>query len=206
MAAGAGGWLGRQLWGMVKTFVQWLARPGKQEPPPEQAVELPPMQPMLPAAEAHEPGIWSRLLDIAFYSIGILALAAALGFGLYWLYRNAGGVWRRAIDRLLDLLRREKAVEENAAYRDEEVRIFTWEAALKKWKKAGAALLRPGKAERWEELRDNRERVRYLYRRMLQAERKGGYRIKLHLTPYETALDIRRERAAKRDAARRRAR
>ncbi len=197
LAAGAGGWLGRQLWGMVKTLVQWLARPGKQEPPPEQAVELPPMQPMLPAAEAHEPGIWSRLLDIAFYSIGILALAAALGFGLYWLYRNAGGVWRRAIDRLLDLLRREKAVEENAAYRDEEVRIFTWEAALKKWKKAGAALLRPGKAERWEELRDNRERVRYLYRRMLQAERKGGYRIKPHLTPYETTLDIRRERAAK---------
>ncbi|MEC0332847.1 hypothetical protein P4H42_25020 [Paenibacillus macerans] len=197
LAAGAGGWLGRQLWGMVKTFVQWLARPGKQEPPPEQAVELPPMQPMQPAAEAHEPGIWSRLLDIAFYSIGILALAAALGFGLYWLYRNAGGVWRRAIDRLLDLLRREKAVEENAAYRDEEVRIFTWEAALKKWKKAGTALLRPGKAERWEELRDNRERVRYLYRRMLQAERKGGYRIKPHLTPYETALDIRRERAVK---------
>ncbi|RRJ63561.1 hypothetical protein EHV15_11970 [Paenibacillus oralis] len=197
LAAGAGGWLGRLLWGLLKTFVRWLARPGEQGPPPEQAVELPPMQPMLPAAEAHEPGIWARLLDIAFYSIGILALAAALGFGLYWLYRNAGGVWRRAIDRLLDLLRREKAVQENAAYRDEEIRIFTWEAALKKWKKAGSALFRSGKAERWEDLRDNRERVRYLYRRLLKAEREGGYRIKPHLTPYETALDIRQERGLK---------
>ncbi|MGG6309531.1 hypothetical protein [Paenibacillus macerans] len=201
LAAGAGRWIGGLLWELARRIVQWLTRRPEPEPLPEQpAAEMPSMEPFLPA-DTHEPGLLSRILDIAFYSLGILIGAALLGYLLYWLYRNGGGVWRRTIDRLLALLRKESAAAENAAYRDEEKSIFTWEAALQSWRQAGARLFRPGAAhDRWEDMSDNRERVRYLYRLLLRKERDGGYPLKLHLTPRETIMDIRRDKEQRREA------
>ncbi|MCH1640256.1 hypothetical protein MJ257_09065 [Paenibacillus timonensis] len=203
LAAGAGRWIGGLLWGLLKAIVRWLTRPQEPAPPPleEPKEELPPLEPMLPA-ESHEPDLLAQILNYAFYVFGGLLLAALLGFVLYWLYKNASGIWRKAIDRLLSLLRRESAAPEQAAYRDEETSLFTWESALQGWRKVGARLIRPGKPpERWEDMKDNRERVRFLYRLFLRKERERGYSLKPHLTPREMVQEIKRETARPDEAA-----
>lgn len=203
LAAGAGRWIGGLLWGMLKAIVRWLTRPQEPAPPPleEPKEELPPLEPMLPA-ESHEPDLLAQILNYAFYVFGGLLLAALLGFVLYWLYKNAGGIWRKAVDRLLSLLRRESAAPEQAAYRDEETSLFTWETALQGWRKVGARLFRNGKPpERWEDMKDNRERVRFLYRVFLRKERERGYPLKPHLTPREMVEEIKRETARQDEAA-----
>ncbi len=203
LAAGAGRWIGGLLWGLLKAVVRWLTRPQEPAPPPleEPKEEFPPLEPMLPV-ESHEPDLLAQILNYAFYVLGGLLTAALLGFVLYWLYKNAGGIWRKTVDRLLSLLRRESAAPEQAAYRDEETSLFTWESALEGWRKVGARLLRTGKpSERWEDMRDNRERVRYLYRLFLRKERARGYPLKPHLTPREMVQEIIQETARQDEAA-----
>lgn len=199
LAAGVGRWIGGLLMAMLRAVVRWLLRQPKEPEPLEQPeMEVPPLEPMIPV-ESHDSDLLSRILNFAFYAIGSLLIAALLGFALYWLYKNAGGIWRKAIDRLLSLLRRESAAPKQADYRDEETSLFTWESTLQGWRKMGARLLRTGRPpERWEEMKDNRERVRYLYRLFLRKERERGYPIKPHLTPRETVEELRLE-AGRRD-------
>ncbi|MFD1175588.1 hypothetical protein ACFQ3W_04625 [Paenibacillus puldeungensis] len=195
LAIGTGRWLGQMLWKLLHTVLQWVFRSQPEPVPPEQKVQktAPPESPF--PVEHHGPTLLSRILDIAFYSIGALITLALVGFLGYYLYRNAGGMWRRTWNRLMALLRREEGREENTSYHDEEKSLFTWETAMQKWKKAGTGWLRAGRrAERLEDLRDNRERVRFLYRSLLRAEAEDGYGIKSYLTPLETAEDILLER------------
>ncbi|CAM4432140.1 DUF4129 domain-containing protein [Paenibacillus phoenicis] len=197
LAAGVGRWIGSLLWRLLQAIVRWLTRPQEPVLPPTEEPEAvtPPQEPMLPA-EPQEPGLLSEILNYAFYVFGGLLLAALLGFVLYWLYKNAGGYWRKAISRLLNLLRRESAAPEPAAYRDEETSLLTWESALQGWRRIGARLLRTGKpAERWEDMRDNRERVRFLYRLFLRKERQRGVSLKPYLTPKELVEEIKLEAA-----------
>ncbi|MCK8487320.1 DUF4129 domain-containing protein [Paenibacillus sp. MBLB2552] len=197
LAAGVGRWIGGLLMAMLRAVMRWLLRQPKESEPLEQPdMEVPPLEPMSPV-ESHDSDLLSRILNFAFYAIGSLLIAALLGFAMYWLYKNAGGIWRKAIDRLLSLLRRESAAPKQADYLDEETSLFTWESTLQGWRKMGARLLRPGKPpERWEEMKDNRERVRYLYRLFLRKERERGYPIKPHLTPRETVEEVRLEAEA----------
>ncbi|MDU0332874.1 hypothetical protein RW092_22135 [Paenibacillus sp. 3LSP] len=202
LAAGVGRWIGDLLMALIRAVVSWLLRkPKKPEPLDPPGVEAPPMEPML-QVESQDSDWLVRILDYAFYVFGGLLMAALLGFALYWLYKNAGGIWRKAMDRLLALLRRESAPAEQAAFRDEETSLFTWESALQGWRKIGERLLRTGKPpERWEEMKDNRERVRYLYRLFLRKEHEQGYRIQPHLTPRETVEEIKQEAARQAEAA-----
>ncbi|SMF43261.1 hypothetical protein SAMN02744102_03224 [Paenibacillus barengoltzii] len=203
LAAGVGRWIGSLLWRMLQAIVRWLTRPQEPVLPPTEEPEAvtPPLEPMLPA-EPQEPGLLSEILNYAFYVFGGLLLAALLGFVLYWLYKNAGEYWRKAIHRLLNLLRRESAAPEQAAYRDEETSLLTWESALQGWRQLGARLLRTGKpSERWEDMRDNRERVRYLYRLFLRKERQRGFSLKPYLTPRETVEELKQESARQAEAA-----
>lgn len=196
LAAGVGRWIGGLLMALIRAVVRWLLRQPKEPEPLEQPdVEVQPMEPMLPV-ESHDSDLLARILNYAFYIFGGLLMAALLGFALYWLYKNAGGIWRKAMDRLLSLLRRESAPAEQAAFRDEETSLFTWESALQGWRKIGERLLRTGKPpERWEDMKDNRERVRYLYRLFLRKEHEQGYLLKPHLTPRETVEELKEETA-----------
>ncbi|MDU4697232.1 MAG: hypothetical protein E6Y08_15560 [Paenibacillus sp.] len=197
LAAGVGRWIGGLLMSLLRAVVSWLLRQPKEPEPLEQPdIEAPPMEPMLPPVESHDSDLLVQILNYAFYVFGGLLIVALLGFALYWLYKNAGGIWRKAIDRLLSLLGRESAPPEQAAFRDEETSLFTWESALQGWRKIGERLLRTGKPlERWEDMKDNRERVRYLYRMFLRKEHEQGYRIQPHLTPRETVEELKQETA-----------
>lgn len=189
LAAGAGRWIGSRLLSIVKYIFAWFMRPSKEPvaPQPEEAAPLP----MLFPGEVQEPGLLAHILNVIFYIIGGALVAVLLGLVLYWLYKNAGGVWRRGIERLLALLRRRDHGEGNVAYHDEETSIFSWEETRQKWshwRKAFNRLSR--RQERYEDMTSNQERVRYLYRRLISAGREEGYPFKPGLTPRETVHNM----------------
>ncbi len=198
LALGAGNRLGLLLLGLIRTIVRWLTGHQKEIVPEqeEQAPEAPPMEmPFL--EEPHEPGWLSQFLDVAFYVLGTTAILAFLAFGLYWLYKHGGGIWRRWFDRLSGILRRKGQYEQETAFVDEETKLMAWETAAQKWKRWRAPFLsRFGKRERWEDLSDNRERIRYLYRSILRADQAEGYIVKPYLTPQETETELRNSAAA----------
>ncbi|NWL86300.1 hypothetical protein DMN77_01650 [Paenibacillus sp. 79R4] len=190
LAAGAGRWIGNLLLNLVRYIVAWLTRsPGEpKELEPEEVHEPPAM--FFPG-EVQKPGLLSQILDILFYVIGGAVIAAIIGFALYWLYKNAGGFWKRSIDRILALLRRQDLSGEKKGYRDEETSIFSWEERKQRLGNWRTALSRFGRRqERYEDMHSNQERVRFLYRRYLLARRSEGCELKPGLTPLEMARDM----------------
>jgi hypothetical protein len=191
LAAGAGKAIGTLLWNAVRGIIGWLTRmlSGSGEAPPLETV--PPVAlPELPETKVHEPGLLSMIFEILFYGIGAAALLVLLYLGLRWLYRNTGGIFRRAIDALLSMLRRESPLEQ-AAFQDEEENIFAWEKTVQNLKDYLRERLRPdGRRDRWEAMNGSRERVRWLYRHWLSAKQDEGYEVKGFLTPQETGKDI----------------
>ncbi|MEJ9160720.1 hypothetical protein P4I20_09225 [Paenibacillus graminis] len=191
LAAGAGKALGTLIWHAAQAFFGWLGRlfsgSGGTAPPQEAP---PPVMPEMPPAETQEPGLLLMLLNYAFYALGAAVLAVVLYCGLRWLYRNTGGLWRRFIDYLLSLLRRE-SIQNDTAYQDEEKSIFTWEKTVQGvrdyWKNRLAS---PSRRDRWEGMNGGRERTRWLYRHWLNAKRAEGYLQRNYLTPQETMADI----------------
>ncbi|WP_410771142.1 DUF4129 domain-containing protein [Fontibacillus sp. BL9] len=198
LAAGAGRWVGGVLLGLLRQIFGWLFRPRDEPEPVPEDVMQPPAMELSPPPETHEPGWLSQVLDTVFFGIGTLVVFALLAAVLYWLYKNAGGIWRRWIDGFLSLMGKTSTDAKNEAYVDEETTLKAWESGMKKWRGwLGPFSSRRGRGERWEDLSDNRERVRYLYRRMLKAEQAEGYEVKPHFTPQETEADIRRFPASK---------
>lgn len=190
LAAGGGKAVGMLLWNAVRIFFTWLSRlsSGADEAPleeaPPQAIQE------FPAAEAGEPGILAAILNIGFYIIGAAALVVVLYYGVRWLYRNTGGVLRRAMDWLLTLLRRETQAAP-AGYQDEETSLFTWEQTVQGVRDYLRSKLTPAsRRDRWEAMDGSRARIRWLYRHWLRAKHTEGYEVKAYLTPQETAADV----------------
>lgn len=178
------------LWNAARIFITWISRlfSGSEAPPPEAAP--PAAAPQLPAFEENEPGLLAVILDIAFYIAGTAVVLLMLYFTLRWLYRNTGGILRRAVDRLLTLLRRESKPAA-AGYQDEETSLFTWEQTLRGFRKYWQSRLSPAsRRDRWEGMNGSRERIRWLYRHWLRARQAEGYEVKAYLTPQETAADV----------------
>jgi hypothetical protein len=193
LTAAIGNLLGATLLAGLRAVLRWLLTRPQPDPEPLPPPETAPMQPLLPIDSA-EPSLLSKLLDILVYTVFTLALIAAAVYLLVWLYRNGGGMWKRWIDRLLSfLLRSSKQTEEGAGYVDEETGVFHWDAVkLSVRESLFGRFFRGRGEERWEDIGDNRERVRYLYRRWLRALIASGYRGRASLTPAETAADVER--------------
>ncbi|WP_199620834.1 DUF4129 domain-containing protein [Paenibacillus alkalitolerans] len=185
--------VGTLLWSAFKSVLRWLLqRPQQEEQPAEPPAQTAPPQPILPDVQ-QEPGLFAKLLDILFYTITVLILAAVAGYVAYWLYKNGGGIWRNWVNRLIALLRRSKRVEEGAGYTDEETVVFDWTAVKADIRNRWLGRFGFGRrGERWEQMRSNGERVRYLFRRWMRSNIDNGYEAKPHLTPLETGQDIAR--------------
>ncbi|ULO05068.1 hypothetical protein H1230_18295 [Paenibacillus sp. 19GGS1-52] len=192
LAAGAGKFMGLLLWNTARMILGWISSlfAGSETPPPEQNAPAP-IAPELPLVAANEPGLLAAILNISFYILGILIFGALAYFALRYLYRNTSGIWRRAIDRLLSMLRKERNPTVNDAFLDEEKNIFTWEKTVQGLKDYWSTKLNlGGRQDRWEQMKSNRERVRWLYRHWLGSKSESGYEVKRYLTPMETRTDI----------------
>lgn len=194
LATGAGSWAGGVLLGMLRQIVGWLTRSsGEPVTIPEEDTGGPAAFPM-ETGKSHEPGWLSQFLNILFYVFATAVILALVAVVIYWLYKNAGGIWRRWMDRLLAMLGRAGKDERNEAFVDEEIKLKMGKSADAKrrnWR--GIFGSRSVKRVRLEDLPDNRERVRYLYRQLLHAEQAQGYAPKPYFTPQETEADLRRQ-------------
>ncbi|QSF47277.1 hypothetical protein [Paenibacillus tianjinensis] len=191
LAAGAGKALGMLIWRTARLIIGWLTRllSGSEEAPP---IEAPtPAAPLeLPQTEVHESGLLSMIMEIIFYGMGAAVMLLLLYLGLRWLYKNTGGIFRRAIDALLLMLRRETP-QEHAAFQDEEENIFAWEKTIQGLREYWLNRLKPEyRKDRWESMDGSLERVRWLYRHWLGAKQAEGYEVKGFLTPSETGEDV----------------
>ncbi len=179
------------VWNTARLIIGWLSRllSGSEEPAPIEAVPSA-APPELPQTEVHEPGLLSVIFEFIFYGIGAAVLLLVLYLGLRWLYRNTGGIFRRAIDALLSMLRR-ASPQEHAAFQDEEENIFAWEKTVQDVREYWLNRLKPGsRRDRWESMNGSRERIRWLYRHWLGAKQAEGYEVKGFLTPSETGEEV----------------
>ncbi|CAH1057537.1 hypothetical protein [Paenibacillus pseudetheri] len=192
LAAGVGKAIGTLLWNMVRSFFGWISNlfSGSSEPLPP-PLEQPQTSPELPFVGDEKPGLLAAILDVALYVAGAVLLGVAAYYGLRWLYRNAGGKLKRAMDALLSMLRRENTPKDNTTYLDEEKSVFTWEQTLQGLKDFWSTRLTPRhRKDRWEQMNSETERVRWLYRHWLHMKHDHGYEVKSYLTPKETEGDI----------------
>lgn len=194
LATGAGRWAGGVLLGMLRQIVGWLTRSsGEPVTIPEEDTGGPAAFPM-ETGKSHEPGWLSQFLNILFYLFATAVILALVAVVLYWLYKNAGGIWRRWMDRLLAMLGRAGKAERNEAFVDEEIRLKMGKSMSPKWQNwRGIFGSRSGKKVTLEDLPDNRERIRYLYRHLLHAEQAQGYQLKPYFTPQETETELRQQ-------------
>lgn len=190
LAAGVGKTIGLLVWNALRLFFNWLSQLSDPGEPIPQENTPPPAAPEFPPTEANEPGLLTAILDIAFYVLGAIAIGIVVYYALRWLYRNAGEKWRRAMDALLSMLRKEHVPQNNTAYLDEEKSVFTWEQTLRGFKDFWSTRLTPRRRERWDQMNGEREQVRWLYRKWLGMKRDSGYEVKSFLTPKETGFDV----------------
>lgn len=192
LTAGAGQAIGMLLLNFLRTLIGWLTSlfsGSTEQPLPESAP--PAAVPEMPTGEVNEPGLLTAILNVSFYIIAIVVAAFLAYHALLWLYRNTGGILRRAIGILLSILRRELSQPDNGAYVDEEKSIFTWDKTRQSFTEYWRSKLISGaRRDRLDPKSGNRERTRWLYRQWLRANKDNGYEVKSHLTPHETGLDV----------------
>lgn len=196
LAAGAGRWAGKMLLSLLRGIVQWLLRPSDEpanelEPPPSQG--LPPE--MILPEETGPPGWLSQILDVLYNIIAgalLLAVIALIGYGIY---KYAGPTLSGLLNKLKKFLLRSAAEPAKQEYEDEEVRLTIRGKTGKnrgpwagKWT---ARLFKQGEA--WDKLQDNRDKIRYLYRRQQRLDESIGLSQPPALTPREQEQQLRRQ-------------
>lgn len=196
LAAGAGRWAGNLLLGLLRSIVQWLLRPSDEpasEPEPPASQE-PSAEMALP--ESGPPGWLSQVLDVLYNIVAgvlLLAVIALIGYGIY---KYAGPTLSRLVGKLKKFFLHRGTEPVRQAYEDEEVRLSLRGTGRKRGQWAGkwtARLFKEG--EGWSKLLDNRERIRYLYRRQRQLDEARGIRQPLSLTPREQEQELQRKAA-----------
>jgi len=187
----AGG-LGSLLWDAavyalreVLEAILRLPKPEVSDIPPDAAPSaVPEWTPDAPK----EPSAWSRILDLMFLALGYALAAAGLAALAVLVWRRSGGWLRSLVGALLSFLQKKSPrPSQDLGYVDEETSLFSWEEAVRRLRENRMfRRLERRREERWEDMPDNRARVRFLYRRWLRRLEREGCRPPRHLTPRET--------------------
>jgi hypothetical protein len=169
----------------------------------------PPQTPLLSPVQT-EPTLLSRLLDMLFYGIGALIGAVLLYWGLNRLYHSRRDWWNRLASFWHRIWRiKPQSRQQPPGYTDEETSLFSWEESLAHLRRKRSERTRFRRREPgYEDMPDNRKKVRYLYRKWLRQLKSGGFDAPPHMTPAEIMLaakawltDPRRREDASRTAA-----
>ncbi|WP_248926772.1 DUF4129 domain-containing protein [Paenibacillus hamazuiensis] len=181
-------WLARLAAAAIVALLTLIpASPGDKRDEPA----APPPAGML---EPGQPAAWLKWLETAAMIFTAVALAAGFLLLLYFAARRLPSLVKRFYGWLMKVLHMGERLEAGSGYVDDVESLMNWKElqdGLKKrfahWRTAWT-----DKPVKWEELTDNRERVRYLYRALLVRSLSLGYTFKPYLTPKETERDIAR--------------
>lgn len=152
------------------------------EPPPIEAPEQMQQPQLLPPMEPQSESWFMKMLEMIIQAVAYVLLAAAAIALLYFLGKY---VYRAILLLLHKLASKERAkTEEEGDYTDEVESIV---AMKRQWHKRSQSGKRRDTG--WNELTTNAERIRFLYKAWLKAERIRGYEAKPYLSPRETAVE-----------------
>ncbi|MCR8631714.1 hypothetical protein [Paenibacillus radicis (ex Xue et al. 2023)] len=161
------------------------------EPPPVDKAEQPPMN-LSGLGEGGQAAPWLLWLEKAFMILIETALVLLLLYILYLIVRKLPGLLKALYLKLMGILARKETHKGAGGYEDDVESLMDWKslrdqlaARLKGWLPHKSEPL-----EKWEELKDNKEKVRYLYRAWILKAVGEGYQLKRHQTPLENTKDI----------------
>ncbi|WP_438447179.1 DUF4129 domain-containing protein [Gorillibacterium sp. sgz5001074] len=192
------------FWGLIDAAARWVGRQlarllgallPDEGPPPEVKPSATPQpqgqEQMLPPG-GKPAWIWvvlERILMVAF----ILAAAVLAVYLLRLVIRRLPG-WLRAAGAWLAKYRRGQPEPEDAGYVDEVSSTRDGRRDIGPWARL-KRILRPEPGIRWEDLRTNGERIRYLYAQAVRRSVKAGLRWRAQWTPSETAAEAAKAQA-----------
>ncbi|MCS7461962.1 DUF4129 domain-containing protein [Paenibacillus doosanensis] len=177
-------WLKQQL---LLLLAQLLSRDGEQAPAQQETAPKPPPADL---GGAGEPAAWMVWLEkLMYYAVGAIVAIALLAL-VYLIVRRIPAVIRRLYAWLAARLQSREEGMSRIGYEDDVESLVDWDQwngkLLSRWKR----LFSGTDKAKWEELQDNAERVRYLYRSWLGHSIRRGYRFQKHLTPQETGREV----------------
>jgi len=175
--------IGFVLYWLGRLFDMASVQRRSQGPPPQGELEV------LPEVEAKPMSpFWEKVIEI----FAIIILAAALLYALYFLGKKIIQLFRYLAELIRRLREESSWAGDTTGYSDEKESLLDWQSlrkiygdALREW------LDRIRRSEvKWEQLTDNRQRIRYLYRRLVLKAVDSGYGFRSFLTPNEVLDDL----------------
>jgi hypothetical protein len=180
---------------LLRASIAWLLHLLQSEPSPETPpLPSPEAQPPLlpPPAPAGEPSWLDMLFHyvqvIVGYLIVIVLIVGAIYVILFKLTPALVSLIRRLMNRSLSSRQGEGA----EGFTDEKDTLLAWKKLPRIWwqqamnSRSRERVLK----KRWLDLPNNRERIRFLYRLLIQQAAVGGYTYNKTMTPNETEKDL----------------
>lgn len=160
---------------------------GEPAPPLEEETAPPPGE--LPKFNPEGFRFWDYL-DTIIFIIFVIFMAIATIYVIKLVYKKFGHAIKAMINKLLG--RRVAQTEPDTGFTDEIEDLMSFSDLRNRMKNRLRSLFGSGggKGNEWDSLSTNRDRVRYLYRSWIADAAKRGYEQQPHLTPRETATDM----------------
>ncbi|SDO98492.1 protein of unknown function [Paenibacillus sp. yr247] len=176
---------------LLRASIAWLLRLMQSEPSPEVPPQpSPSTQPPLlpPPAPAGEPSWLDILFHYAQVIIGYLIVIVLILGAIYVILSKLTPVLVSLIRRLLNRSLSSRKGAESEGFTDEKETLLAWKELPRIWWQQ--AMKNRSKKKKWSLLPNNRERIRFLYRALIQQAAIGGYTYNKTLTPNETEKEL----------------
>ncbi|WP_127585025.1 hypothetical protein [Paenibacillus koleovorans] len=146
-------------------------------------------------AEETDPSAFVLFLQKMGYYVVAAILIGAVIFILYLGIRLLRKWIKRLVAWMSERMNR-RGDDNDGGFVDEKSNVFDWDALKKQWSDSAKSGWKKlfDREPKWEQLKDNRERVRFLYRMKLQEFMGEGYRFESAKTPGEVGSDVERWR------------
>ncbi|NOU71351.1 DUF4129 domain-containing protein [Paenibacillus sp. LMG 31458] len=180
---------------LLRSSIAWLLRLLQSEPSSDQPLEPSPSAqplPLPPPAPTDEPSWFDMLLHYAQVIFGYLIVIALILGAIYIIIAKLTPALVSLIRRLMNRSFSSKKGEGTEGFTDEKENLLAWKELPRMWWQQTMKSWSRGKVNepKWSHLPNNRERIRFLYRVLIQQAAEGGYTYNKAYTPNETEREL----------------
>ncbi|MDR6885333.1 DUF4129 domain-containing protein [Bacillus sp. 3255] len=176
----------------LRAAIAWVLGLLQSDPPPDAPPEPNPtaMPPLLPPASPKEPSWLDTLFHYVQVVFGYLIVIAVVLLAVYLIVSKLAPALRKLLMRLMKRSVGSGHPDGSDGYIDEKEALVDWRELPRYWLRNRKLGRERGQAKKWSHLPNNRERVRYLYRLLIERAAQSGYSYNRALTPNETEQDL----------------
>lgn len=176
----------------LRAAIVWLLSLMQSDPPPEAPPEPGPsaMPPLFPPAAPKEPSWWDTLFHYIQVVFGYLVVLAIIVLAIYLIVSKLAPALRALLRRLMNRSLGHAHGDDSEGFIDEKEALVDWKTLPRLWLRNMRKGRERGQSMKWSLLPNNRERVRFLYRLLIERAAQGGYSFNRALTPNETEQDL----------------